>query len=55
VRIIGVESSGAPAMQRSVEEGRRVLLDEVSCSIDGLTVAASSSSRAPPPRPWPHS
>ncbi len=38
VRIIGVESSGAPAMQRSVEQGTRVTLDEVSCSIDGLKV-----------------
>jgi threonine dehydratase len=38
VRIIGVESSGAPAMKRSVEEGRRVELDLVDCVIDGLTV-----------------
>ncbi|MDX6486948.1 MAG: threonine dehydratase [Gaiellaceae bacterium] len=38
VRIIGVESSGAPAMQRSVEAGSRVTLDEVNCSIDGLKV-----------------
>ena len=38
IRIIGVESSGAPAMKRSVEEGRRVQLDEVDCVIDGLTV-----------------
>src|SRR6516165_1797166 len=29
VRIIGVESSGAPAMKRSVEAGRLVTLDEV--------------------------
>jgi threonine dehydratase len=38
IRIVGVESSGAPAMQRSVAEGRRITLDEVDCSIDGLKV-----------------
>jgi threonine dehydratase len=38
VRIIGVESSGAPAMQRSLEQGSLVTLDEVRCSIDGLKV-----------------
>ena len=38
IRIIGVESSGAPAMKRSVEEGQRVELDQVDCVIDGLTV-----------------
>jgi threonine dehydratase len=38
VRIIGVESSGAPAMQRSVAEGRRITLDRVDCIIDGLRV-----------------
>jgi threonine dehydratase len=38
IRVIGVESSGAPAMQRSVAEGRRVQLEEVDCSIDGLKV-----------------
>lgn len=38
IRIIGVESSGAPAMQRSLEAGRLVTLDEVDCVIDGLTV-----------------
>jgi len=37
-RIIGVESSGAPAMQRSVAEGRRITLDQVDCIIDGLRV-----------------
>ena len=37
-RIIGVESSGAPAMKRSVEAGELVTLDEVDCIIDGLTV-----------------
>ena len=38
VRVIGVESSGAPAMQRSVREGTRVTLDRVDCIIDGLRV-----------------
>jgi threonine dehydratase len=38
IRIIGVESAGAPAMQRSVSEGRRVELEEVDCAIDGLKV-----------------
>ena len=38
VRIIGVESSGAPGMQRSVAEGHLVTLDHVDCVIDGLRV-----------------
>ena len=38
VRIVGVESSGAPGMQRSVREGRVVTLDTVDCIIDGLRV-----------------
>jgi len=38
IRIIGVESSGAPGMKRSVEEGRLVTLDRVDCVIDGLRV-----------------
>jgi threonine dehydratase len=38
IRVIGVESSGAPAMKRSVEEGQRVELERVDCVIDGLTV-----------------
>ena len=38
IRIIGVESSGAPAMQRSIAAGRLVTLDEVDCVIDGLKV-----------------
>ena len=38
IRIIGVESSGAPAMQRSVSEGRLTTLDQVDCIIDGLCV-----------------
>jgi threonine dehydratase len=38
IRIIGVESEGAPAMQRSVQAQRRITLDTVDCSIDGLRV-----------------
>ena len=38
VRIIGVESSGAPGMLRSVEAGRVITLDQVDCIIDGLRV-----------------
>ena len=38
IRVIGVESSGAPAMKRSVEAGHRVTLDQVDCVIDGLRV-----------------
>ena len=38
VRVVGVESSGAPAMKRSVEAGSRVTLDRVDCVIDGLLV-----------------
>jgi threonine dehydratase len=38
VRVVGVESSGAPAMERSVAEGRRIELDQVDCAIDGLKV-----------------
>jgi threonine dehydratase len=38
IKIIGVESSGAPAMKRSVEEGRLITLDRVDCVIDGLRV-----------------
>lgn len=38
VRVVGVESSGAPKMKRSVEEGRLVTLDRVDCRIDGLKV-----------------
>ncbi len=38
VRVVGVESSGAPAMKRSVEAGHCVTLDEVDCVIDGLRV-----------------
>jgi threonine dehydratase len=38
VQIVGVESSGAPAMQASVAAGRLVTLERVDCSIDGLKV-----------------
>ena len=38
VRVIGVESSGAPAMKQSVESGRLVTLDRIDCIIDGLKV-----------------
>jgi threonine dehydratase len=38
IRVIGVESSGAPGMKRSVEEGHVVTLDRVDCIIDGLRV-----------------
>lgn len=37
-RIIGVESSGAPAMKQSVEAGERITLERVDCIIDGLVV-----------------
>jgi len=38
VRIVGVESSGAPAMHHSIERGSVVTLDRVDCVIDGLRV-----------------
>ena len=38
LKIIGVESSGAPGMQRSVAAGHPVVLDRVDCVIDGLRV-----------------
>ena len=38
VRIIGVESSGAPGMRDSVRAGSVVTLDRVDCIIDGLRV-----------------
>jgi threonine dehydratase len=37
-RIVGVESSDGPAMQRSVEAGQVVTLDRIDCIIDGLRV-----------------
>ena len=38
VRVIGVESSGAPGMRDSVAQGAVVTLDRVDCIIDGLRV-----------------
>ena len=38
VRVIGIESSGAPGMRDSVASGRVVTLDTVACIIDGLRV-----------------
>ena len=38
VRVIGVESSGAPGMHDSVRAGEVVTLDRVGCIIDGLRV-----------------
>jgi threonine dehydratase len=38
LRIVGVESAGAPAMQASVAAGRLLTLESVDCSIDGLKV-----------------
>jgi threonine dehydratase len=38
IRIVGVESSGAPGMQQSVKAGHVVTLDRVDCIIDGLRV-----------------
>jgi threonine dehydratase len=38
IKVIGVESSGAPGMTRSVREGGLVTLDRVDCIIDGLRV-----------------
>lgn len=38
IKVIGVESSGAPGMQKSVAAGEVVTLDRVDCIIDGLRV-----------------
>lgn len=38
IRIVGVESSGAPGMKNSVAAGRLITLDRVDCIIDGLRV-----------------
>ncbi len=43
IKVIGVESSGAPAMQRSIAAGELITLDEVNCIIDGLTVKTCGS------------
>lgn len=36
VRIVGVEPEGAPALYRSLREGRRVTLDRIQTMVDGL-------------------
>lgn len=38
IQVVGVESSGAPAMMRSLEAGRVVPLEDIQCSVDGLRV-----------------
>src|SRR4029077_902761 len=38
IKVIGVESSGAPGMTRSVREGGLITLEAVDCIIDGLRV-----------------
>ena len=38
IRVVGVESAGAPAMKLSVEQGRLVTLDQVDTVVDGLRV-----------------
>jgi threonine dehydratase len=38
IRVIGVESSGAPGMRDSVAAGKLVALTEIDCIIDGLRV-----------------
>jgi threonine dehydratase len=38
VRVIGVESAGAPGMQASLAAGKVVTLDRIDCIIDGLRV-----------------
>ena len=38
IRVVGVESSGAPAMKRSVKAGGCIVLEEMGCIIDGLRV-----------------
>jgi threonine dehydratase len=38
IKIVGVESSGAPGMKKSIEAGHVVTLDQVDCIIDGLRV-----------------
>jgi threonine dehydratase len=38
IRVVGVESSDGPAMQRSVAEGRLVTLERIDTIIDGLRV-----------------
>ena len=38
ITVVGVESSGAPGMTRSVREGALLTLDTIDCIIDGLRV-----------------
>jgi threonine dehydratase len=38
IRVVGVESAGAPAMKLSVEQGRLVTLDRADTVVDGLRV-----------------
>ena len=38
IRVIGVESAGAPGMRDSIAAGRLVTLNEIDCIIDGLRV-----------------
>jgi threonine dehydratase len=38
IRVVGVESAGAPAMKLSVEQGKLVTLEEVETVVDGLRV-----------------
>jgi threonine dehydratase len=38
IKVVGVESSGAPAMKLSVEAGHLITLDKIDCIIDGLKV-----------------
>jgi threonine dehydratase len=37
-KVIGVEPTGAPAMARSCTEGKRVTLDSVNSTVDGMVV-----------------
>lgn len=37
-RIVGIEPAGAPSMKRSIEQGRRVSLDQMSKFVDGAAV-----------------
>ncbi|WP_109831504.1 threonine ammonia-lyase [Reichenbachiella versicolor] len=39
-KIIGLEPEGAPAMKRSIEEGKNVTLDEIDTFVDGAAVRA---------------
>ena len=43
IKVVGVESSGAPGMTRSVREGRLLTLDTIDCIIDGLRVKRANA------------